>query len=209
MKIIIPCAGFGTRVGSPIAKELNPSKVDGLPLIHFILNEAVKRDWEIHIITRKEKIPLIEYVKNFPKTYVQIVEPTKEWPQSILNSSDFWGEHNILVLPDTYFSPVGILDDIASLLCCYESLYGIIEKNDYSTWGVVDTNSKDLKLIEKPRPSELTPHHKAWGLIGFQRDAGYEIFTAHLESTFDHQEKILPIKSKYLQLEIFEDMTRP
>lgn len=208
MKVIIPCAGFGTRVGSPLVKELIPSKIDGKPLIHFILSAAVKRNWEIHLITRKEKTPLIEYAQNFPKTFVQIVEPTKEWPHSILESKNYWSEHNLLVLPDTYFSPLGILDDIESLLCCYETTYAVIEKENYNTWGVVDTDSKNLKLIEKPHPHGLRNSHRAWGMIGFHRDIGVEVFNAHLESTFDHQEKILTIKSKYLPLEVFDDLTR-
>lgn len=208
MKVIIPCAGFGTRVGSPLAKELLPSKVDGQPLIHFIIKEAVKRSWDIHIITRAEKIPLIDYVQQFPKTFVQIVEPTKEWPHSILESETYWDEHNLLILPDTFFSPLGILDDIESLICCYEAVYGIIEKNSYNTWGVVDTEAKNLKIIEKPSAKMINKMHRAWGMIAFQRHVGTEIFRAHLESTFDHQEKSLPIKSKYLPLEVFEDLTR-
>lgn len=208
MKVIIPCAGFGTRVGSPIAKELLPSKINNNPLIYFIINEAVKRNWNIHIITRKEKTPLIEYVNQFPNLVVQIVEPTKEWPQSILESREYWDEHNLLVLPDTYFSPINVLDDLASLLCCYESLYAVIEKDNYSSWGVVDTSSKDLKLIEKPTSEMIRETHRAWGIIGFHRDAGVEIFKAHLDSTFDHQEKYLSIKAKYLPLNQFEDLTR-
>lgn len=208
MKVIIPCAGYGTRVGSPLAKELMPSKIDGNPLIYFILQEAIKRKWDIHVITRKEKTTLIDYLSNFPKTYVQIVEPTKEWPESILESKKYWNDKNLLVLPDTYFTPLGILDDMESQICCYEAVYGIIEKNNYETWGVVDAASKNLKLIEKPNATLIKNSHRAWGMIAFQNDVGEEIFRAHLESTFDHQEKILPVKSKYLHLEVFEDLTR-
>ncbi len=208
MKVIIPCAGFGTRVGSPLVKELIPSKISGKPLIDFILEEAIIRKWEIHIITRAEKTPLIDHVKNLPNTTVQIVEPTKEWPHSIIESKIFWEEKNLLVLPDTYFSPKNILDDIESYLCCFEAVYAVIEKETYETWGAVNISAKNIRLIEKPHSNVNRNHYRAWGLIGFQKDVGETIFRAHLESTFDHQEKNLRIKGKFVSLDIFDDLTR-
>lgn len=209
IKIIIPAAGFGTRVGSPEAKEVMVSSKTGEALIDFILKEASVRQWEVHVITRKEKTSLIEHLKNFPNVFIQFVEPTKEWPHTILQSEKFWNEKNILVLPDTYFSPVHILDDMAETLCCYQIVTATIERENYSTWGVVNTKLKTYEVIEKPQHSFPREHsYRAWGILGFQKDIGVELFVAHLESTFHHQPINIATRAKHLPIDHFEDLTR-
>lgn len=209
IKLIIPAAGFGTRVGSPEAKEIMISSKTGEPLIDFILKAAAERQWEIHVITRKEKKSLIDHLKNYENVFLQFVEPTKEWPHTILLSEEFWNERNILVLPDTFFSPLEILDDLAESLCCYQIATAVIEKDHYATWGVVNTGVKTYEVIEKPTQKFSPGHHyRAWGLLGFQKDIGRDLFTAHLESTFNHQAISLPVKVKHLPLFHFEDLTR-
>ncbi len=208
IKLIIPCAGFGTRVGSPESKEMMLSPMTGEPLINFALNHAKNFNWDVHVITRKEKKELINYLSKFPSVTIQIVEPTKEWPHSILLSEKFWNETNILILPDTYFEPASVLEDMASYLCCYEIVAGLIKMDDYRSWGVVNTTLKHYCIIEKPTFS-FHKDYLAWGLLGFHKNVGKELFTKHLESNFDHQEKMISQPFKYIILNHFEDLTRP
>lgn len=209
IKIIIPAAGFGTRVGSPEAKEVMISSKTGDVLIDFILKAARIRDWEVHVITRIEKKSLINHLQQFSNIFIQLVEPTKEWPHTILQSEKYWNDKNILVLPDTFFSPVEILDDIAESLCCYQIVTAVFEKRDYSTWGVVNTGKKTYEVIEKPKLTFPDNHlYRAWGILGFQKDIGVELFSAHLESTFHHQPINIATRAKHLPIDHFEDLTR-
>ncbi len=207
-KLIIPAAGFGTRIGSPEAKELIISPITGKPMIDLALTEAEKRGWLVHVITRSEKKGLITYLEKFPFVTIQIVTPTKEWPDTILTSKEYWSDHNFLILPDTHFSPLEILDDMAEYLCCYQAVYACFETHNLATWGAVSTLNKKLQLIEKPRSSGSREKFKAWGIIGFQRDVGEQLFLAHLKSTFTHEVELLEINTKEVALSSFKDLTR-
>ena len=88
-KIIIPAAGFGTRVGSPEAKEMLILQ-DQQPLIDFAIQLAKENQAVAHVITRKEKKSLIAHLQNQTAVNIQLIEPSKEWPDTILKSKDFW-----------------------------------------------------------------------------------------------------------------------
>ncbi len=85
--ILIPAAGYGTRMGSPPAKEILHAPDTQSPLIERALSLTKKLGCRAHVITRKEKTSLIEYVidysnHNHLETTIQIVNPTREWPEA-------------------------------------------------------------------------------------------------------------------------------
>ena len=98
--LLLPAAGFGTRVGSPNAKEIFFG-ANGGPLIEASLHQARLRDWAVHVITRKEKTDLLNYLKEYQNKYfnpdqvdgfnisIQIIEPSREWPDTLLKSKDY------------------------------------------------------------------------------------------------------------------------
>jgi hypothetical protein len=124
--VIIPAAGYGRRVQASItslplrSKELLPGP-EGEPLINHCLQQAADHGLPVHLITRKEKIDLIEHVEKFCQEKeipfaIQRIEPSREWPESILMSEKFWLEKNILCLPDTVYGPDSIFAHMLGLL---------------------------------------------------------------------------------------------
>lgn len=207
-KIIIPAAGFGTRVGSPLAKELIPHPKTGLPLIQNAINQALKLDGQIHVITRAEKKPLIDYLSPIPNCQIQVIEPSKEWPDSILKSEPFWNERNILILPDTQWSPEHSILEINQLLEHSPIAAGIFNVKNPSSWGIIDTKSPTYKLCEKIQLHQANEEYWAWGILGFKKEIGIPLFEAILQSTFEHQWIDLKLPYSTHKMDSFEDLTR-
>lgn len=217
--LILPAAGYGTRVGSPESKELLPHPKTGQPLIEKSLEIAVQNKWDVHVVTRKEKQSLIDFLRKYAQEKkininIQVVEKTKEWPDTILKSQGFWQEKNLFLLPDAEWdplmAPVALLDYLNTLRSI--SL-GVFCPNSLTTWGAVQTvksveGEDKIFFCEKPScvDSELA---KAWGMIAFTKSVGLELFEVLLASTFDHQWRQGPhARYSFINLSSFHDLTR-
>lgn len=209
--MIVPCAGYGTRMGSPPAKELLINPETQAPLIEYCLKLADQNQWNTVLITRHEKKVLMDYVshrevKKNLKTQWVLVQNTLEWPDSILKSYDFWSENNIMILPDTTWSPLGIENDVLKDLDHCDVSFGVFEATDKKTWGTVAISKENFQICEKPQ--KQMPDYKAWGLIAFKKNIGRVLFSSILESTQDHQVKTLQLKARTTSLNSFKDLTR-
>lgn len=209
--MVLPAAGFGTRMGKPVAKEMLINPATGKRFIDFSLEQARCLDAKVILITRKEKVHLIEYVIAFAQTHhlelrVLEVEPTAEWPETVLHSESEWTEKNILLLPDTDWKPEGFLTDLltSTEIENTDVVYGVFATEKLN-WGFVNVVDGVI-LCEKPLQRD--PLFKAWGIIIFTKAVGNALFKAHLESTFDHQLKSLSFRGKMIPMLDFNDRTR-
>jgi len=218
--LILPCAGFGTRVGQPEAKELLPRPVSaqlaGRPMIDLGLQLAASAGAVAHVITREEKKSLLNYLEIYEKSssvqgapceiQVQLVSPTREWPETLLKSKPYWRKWNLVVLPDTDFSPLGVVKEMFSVLAAGHApcVFATFAADNCKTWGVVDAVSG--QHCEKP--VEWSATTRAWGLFGFHYDVGEMLLAQMLESTFDHKWRDLPKRTAYVPLADFCDLTR-
>lgn len=207
---LIPAAGFGKRLGSPHAKELLIDPKTGSALIDWGIEQALKQDFKVHIISRQDKAELNLYLeKKYPKSKVQIqlINESKEWPDSILKSSKFWMKHNILLLPDTRFENPQVLTELINCLTETQKIaYGVFKQEDYKSWGCIQQNS--LWACEKPQDPNLVAAVKAWGLIAFENKVGEALFEKILKSTLDHQAFELPQIPNTIDMINFKDITR-
>jgi hypothetical protein len=165
---------------------------NGKPMIRWALDIAINP----LVITRAEKKDLIEYLNENGVQYM-IVEPTKEWPDTILSSKNYWRKRNILLLPDTRFKPAfPTIDKLNHLLFNNKVVTACHRVKDQNNWGIV----KERKIYEKP---DFDGEGLAWGLIAFQRSAGGVLFSDLLNDgvTFIDTELIL-------MLDEFKDLTR-
>lgn len=186
---------------------------EGRPLIDFALEQALKRNWPVHIITREEKQPLIQHLQAWKCRGLQIswqfVSATKEWPETLLLSKPFWQERNLVVLPDTRYLPLDIWDQMQTQQDVgVDVTYAVMESDDLksaSSWGVL--RFEPFSLCEKPR-EVLPPRYFFWGLMLFRKHVGQDLLEAHFESTFDHQWKALQVKATQVRLIDFTDLTR-
>lgn len=200
-------------MGSPAAKELLPDAY-GQPLIQWALELAANRDWKAHVITRDSKQPLLEYLEKRKqaglKLSIQLIEDSTEWPDTLLQSQPYWDDQNLVILPDTRFEPTTVLDELQETLARgADAAFALFDTPEFATWGVIDP--KQRRLCEKPQEDAqalLAKGCKAWGAFGFQKNAGTELLSQMLASTFDHTWKTLPPRSQFVNLLTFEDLTR-
>jgi dTDP-glucose pyrophosphorylase len=212
VKLIIPAAGYGTRVGKPVAKELMPDE-QGLPLIQWWLDRAREIDADVHLITRKEKAVLVDFVQSYCDslilTYsVQYIESSREWPDTVLQSEPFWSNKNILVLPDTRYKPISSLSEISNLLNEKAVVAGLFDVDDPAKWGIVRRSAEHNWICDKPIDCSFTEIAQAWGLLGFRSASGEKLFSGILQSYFDKRWQTLPSSFGCVQLAGFKDLTR-
>jgi dTDP-glucose pyrophosphorylase len=207
--VIIPAAGFGIRVGSPPAKELLPG-LDGSPLIAFGLEQARRRHWPVHVITRPEKTELIQYLEDYSASFglslfIQRISPQREWPDTILQSRQFWREKNILCLPDTVFEPVEIWDSLVQSQANVSA--AVFRPEDLSVWGTLRPHAdRLLEICDKPSNSRAAD--LAWGILSWKKESGLELFNQISQSSRDQQWKSLNSIYEIFELKSFQDLTR-
>lgn len=200
-KVILPCSGYGKRMGmkSHESKEMLPDIFYSLShIIDWSLNACNIAEMNPIVSLRPEKKGLEEYLdKNRPTANIYYTG-NGEWPESVLATRAFWEENNILMLPDTrFFHPDKILKDIEfQLQSGCEAVLAIHKVTDPQNWGIV----KDYKIFEKPK--DLTGEQIAWGLIGFKKSYGEELFT-------EMQKGIVQLRNTaFVPLRCFQDITR-
>lgn len=173
MKAIIPSAGFGRRmkIKKNQSKEMLPDVIFGYDhIIDYSLEICRRYNLEPIVISRKEKKDLNNYLKK-KKVKTVIIKPEGEWNNSVLKSSEFWSEDNILILPDTRWNNWEVIEDMKKgLQLGNNAVFAIHNVNDPENWGVI----KNYYLREKPK--DLSEKQNAWGVIGFKQNYGYHLF---------------------------------
>lgn len=220
--ILIPAAGFGVRVGSPPAKELLRREGTEEPLIELPLRLAQQRGWPALVVTRSEKRSLIDYLtQRHPEAGVHLLEkPTQDWQESLLKAREGWGRTNIVLLPDTEWAPLDILDSMAEALTTNgkEGMNGdgadvVVAQHSVSdpqSWGHLwATQQGMVGVFEKPPSSFYGGPGTAWGLFGFRQEFGEILLQAQWESQKTQSAQCFEGRLQAFPLQHFRDLTRP
>jgi choline kinase len=218
--ILIPAAGFGQRVGSPPAKELLIRPLTDRAFIDWPLELALKRNWRALVISRHDKISLNKYIEDYcirllsnssdvNSLSIELlkISASTDWYDTLLQSKEYWSERNIIFLPDVQFAPSGILDQLDSALQENDLAVAVHSVEDSENWGhIYDINDR-LWAAEKPK-QKLPLKGFAWGLFGFQKNAGTEVLTAQWQSQVENKPQEIKKKCAFFNLESFSDLTR-
>ncbi len=198
MKCIIPCCGYGTRLGMKPneSKEMLEDNIFGFDhIIDYALRKCSDNHLEPLVITRPEKTDLIEYIESRQINYIlHSPAPGEEWNKTVLASKDYWQETNILMLPDTRWQGLNFKDMKNGLSVGNNAVMALHEVPNPSKWGVV----KDYILMEKPK--DLADKQWAWGLIAFKNTYGQRLF--------NNVEYLELQRVGFTYLDYFEDITR-
>lgn len=205
---ILPAAGFGVRmhVGRTDAKEMLLDPITGSPLMDWDLDLCLDNDIKSLVITRADKLGLINHITNRENLSALILEkPVGEWPDTILASKQLWEDDNILLLPDTRFNDAdNIVKKIKqSLEQGHELVVAYHKVDDLSKWGAIHDGAVGLSIEEKPERLKDTKGI-AWGIIGFKRYIGDNLFKAMSRKI----PFICPESTILLELDWFKDITR-
>jgi dTDP-glucose pyrophosphorylase len=205
---IIPAAGFGSRVGSPPAKELllHPN---GQRFIDHTIDLAYKLNTQVLVISRKDKHALNEYLiekqKHDKRLSLLLIDQTPEWTWSVQLASPYFHQKNILLLPDSDWGTFDVGKDLLKSLDSSEISVGVFQVENPKVWGMIEVKENSLFMGEKPLKTES---HLAWGLISFQGSFG-KIFWEKYKTT-SQQHHMIPISThfKILKLQWFRDLSR-
>lgn len=221
IQIILPCAGFGRRVGSPNSKEMLPHPFNrNKRIIDFSLETAQKFQIPVLAVLRKEKTELISYLKQIDLVKIVEIEPTQDWQESILSVQQYFSKKNILMLPDTEFSSQDVVLKILESLDTKNLAYGTLQtnkelnSNEISSWGWIKKHPREqaskLFIWEKPKITDvsLTENYLAWGLIGFSGAVGTHVLKTHFASQMINRPLELPYSIETFPLLDFLDLTR-
>jgi|SRR5271165_5519077 len=197
---IIPAAGLGSRMSMKHneSKEMLIDPCTHEPIIKWGLDLCKKHHIEPLVVTRKEKQDLIDYLA-LQGVNTLIIEPSGEWPTTVLASERLWYDNNILLLPDTRFQPENTIKHVEdALLLDKPAVFALHSVPDVSKWGMVDLNG----YCEKPNDNHSG---WAWGLIGFKDYCGEELFSEMLDKGIYNEHAGFP---NFLFLDKFTDLTR-
>jgi len=216
LKIIIPAAGYGKRMGVVPAKELLPHPDSGKPFLLEAIERHLSLQAPFHIISRFDKTELNEYVEDLKNSRpnlslnLQLIDPSKEWPDTVLKSKDHWFDWNLLLLPDTDYKPFITFKQIEELVAIKDMTVNFFtfKVEDSSLWGIVKVSLDCFEIVEKPKKHNDKQESRAWGLILFHKNIGEALFKSLLESSTDHQWKKIKNRAHVVPLDFFADLTR-
>lgn len=205
LRAIIPAAGYGTRMGMrpDQSKEmLTDPERPGQPIIQWCLDRCKEIRAEPLVVVRKEKKDLIQYLMDEGILFL-VVEPGKEWADTVLKTQSYWAEHNLLILPDTRWEIVpytysGFLPEMED--SPYDLVVYIHKVPDVSKWGEIVSMNSVIAIKEKP--TDRLPG-QAWGMLRFSKFIGEELFKSMASSKL-----YLRAGVKTVNLEYFKDITR-
>ncbi len=201
--VLLPAAGFGRRNGSPPAKELFLHPKKNRPLIEVALKNCDHLNYQAHVILRSEKKELKNFLlQSRYRPQIQEVSPTEEWAATVLLSQAHWHHHNLLYLPDTEFEPLDILKDMVHSLTTTPVSFGVFEVDDPSLWGTIKGSTIGEKARGPKGPAV------AWGVIGFTKEYGVQLFETILEAYRSRTYQPLSLEPKLFSLKSFDDLTR-
>lgn len=194
------------------SKEL--LKHNGFPIISYALDLCDILGIEPVVISRQEKTSLNNYLMSYNIKHIwHYPKERQSMAETILASSDHWMYNNILILPDTRFKPaLATLEKMKSWLN-FDNIPLILathQVSDPNNWGIIESHGNDKYLCEKPefhlggdviKPTDTAT---AWGLIGFNKYAGFKLFEDMKQKNTWSK---LP-ESYEIPLTSFEDLTR-
>jgi UTP--glucose-1-phosphate uridylyltransferase len=175
MKVVIPCAGWGTRmypVSKTLPKELLP--IVNKPILTYVIEECIENNIEEYIIiVNPYKLYIYEqYFKNdFPDLKVKFVIQNEMtgWVDAMLLCEYYLKEPFALILPDNLFINDGsmlkkMIDMHKEKKCSVMAVS--VPNGDPRKYGLVrHDNYKMLEFVEKPEnpPSNLA--HNGWDIF--------------------------------------------
>ena len=166
MKVIIPVAGFGTRLRPHTLH--NPKvllNVGGKPMIHYIIDQLLKDKiaTSIILVTGFLGDKIKEYLDNAFKFKFDYVEQTeaKGLGHAVYCAKSAFKNKNdetLIILGDTLFDV-----DLKKMVRSRDSVIGVKVVEDPRRFGVVEKNSTGFisKFIEKPKDKTVSVSNEA------------------------------------------------
>ncbi|MBK8551439.1 MAG: NTP transferase domain-containing protein [Ignavibacteria bacterium] len=206
MKVIIPVAGFGTRLRPHTLH--NPKvllNVGGKPMIHYIIEQLIKDKIasSIILVTGFLGDKIKEYLDSsfkFKFDYVEQAE-AKGLGHAVYCAKSVFKNKNdetLIILGDTLFDV-----DLKKMVKGKDSVIGVKVVDDPRRFGVVekDGNGYITRFVEKPASKEVSPSNEA--IVGLY----YLKNSLHLFKSLEHiMKNNITVKGEFQLTDALEHM---
>ena len=183
LTIILPAAGKGTRLNLPYPKEILRLDNDNA-LIDNCFNffrDYGRNDVEFIVIINEDKPELLTYLAKYKSKFnISFIYQNpfhQEYTGAIKSARPLFGEHNLVLLPDTLMT-LQPGEDLYTLImtALEETGFTFLYKEELDdsvlkTKGALNINAENLVLdyCDKPENNKLGIYNAFWCAFGFRR----------------------------------------
>ena len=183
LTIILPAAGKGTRLNLPYPKEILRLDNDNA-LIDNCFNffrDYGRKDIEFVVVINENKPELLTYLAKYKNrfniSFIYQNPNEKEYTGAIKSARPLFGEHNLVLLPDTLMTLQPGEDLYTVIMTALEEtgftfLYKEeLDNSVLKTKGALNINAEGLVLnyVDKPEDNKLGLYNAFWCAFGFRR----------------------------------------
>jgi NDP-sugar pyrophosphorylase family protein len=213
LTVIIPAAGQGSRLGLPYSKEILRVS-EGQSLIDFsfdFFKDYGRKDVEFIIVFNEFKLDIVKYLSkykdrfNISFTYQNPNE--QEYTGAIKSAKHLFGEHNVVLLPDTLMqlSPgVDLFKAIESSLTETGFTFFYKKENNpamLKTKGALSVTEDSIIETYEDKPEEKLERFNAfWCSFAFRKRAFDQCIAFMEKSTLRQRVTVDEIKNTPLYL---------
>ncbi len=208
--VILPCAGSGTRLGLSCPKELYLI-YDNFRLIDFSLNHILEfkknnpaADIRIVVVTLPSKTAVTDYMRTRVSgaEIIQVFFNDKyhEWAGSVYSAAKHFGEHNIVLLPDSalrlsldnvYYDNEGrtLIEIMSGLLDESAAAFGYKTCNDGEILvrlGALYVYGGKIYLFQDKPEENVSNYNAFWTAYAFRKDCAESLYR-FLSGSIMHQ----------------------
>jgi len=203
LTVIMPAAGKGTRLNLPYPKEiLRLDKEQALIDYSFdFFRDYGRRDVEFVIVINEDKTEIVKYLSKYKDKFnisFTFQNPNeREYTGAIKSAKHLFGEHNVVLLPDTIMSlrpGVDLVDAVQSSVTETGFTFFYKKENDEKmlrTKGALCINENGLVEGYEDKPEENVETYNAfWCSFAFRKRA-FDPAIAFMEKSTLRQ-RVLP-----------------
>lgn len=213
LTVIIPAAGKGSKLKLPYSKEILRVDQDN-SLIDFSFNffkDYGRKDVEFVIVISENKLDVVNYLSKYKDRFdisFTFQNPNEqEYTGAIKSAKHLFGEHNVILLPDTVMK-LGLGVDLFTSVenCLTETGFSFFYKREQSpsmlkTKGSLFINENNIIELYEDKPQEKLERFNAfWCSFAFRKRAFDQSITFMEKSTLRQRVLLNEIKNTPLYL---------
>jgi NDP-sugar pyrophosphorylase family protein len=213
LTVIIPAAGLGSRLGLPYSKEILRVS-EGQSLIDFsfdFFKDYGRKDVEFVIVLSETKLDIIKYLSKYKDRFnisFTFQNPNEqEYTGAIKSAKHLFGEHNVVLLPDTLMqlSPgIDLFKAIESSLTETGFTFFYKKENNPAmlrTKGALSVTEDSIIEMYEDKPEEKLERFNAfWCSFAFRKRAFDQCIAFMEKSTLRQRVTVDEIKNTPLYL---------
>lgn len=208
LTVIMPAAGKGTRLNLPYPKEILRLDKEQALIDHSFdfFRDYGRKDVEFVIVVNEQKTEIIEYLARYKDRYnisFTYQNPNEfEYTGAIKSARHLFGEHNVILLPDTIMKLPPNVDLVealeGSLTETGFTFFYKEEKNPemLKTKGALHINDEGKVLLYEDKPEQdFERFNSFWCSFAFRRRAFDDCISFMEKSTLNQRVNVDEIKS--------------